>query len=139
MEDNTQKAALTETLKVEEKKVMAKRPAAASKKKTAKLKRAKPAAVAKPVKKTATPKKAEKKHTKHKTIRDSFTMPENEYRVLADIKKKCLAGGIDVKKSELLRAGLQSLAGMSQATLKKQLSKLDAIKIGRPAKALKGK
>lgn len=139
MEDNTQKTALTQTLKAEEKKVMAKRPAASSKKATPKPRRAKPAAVTKPAKKTAAPKKADKKHIKQKTIRDSFTMPENEYRILADLKKKCLSGGIAVKKSELLRAGLQSLAGMSQATLKKQLSKLVEIKIGRPAKASKGK
>jgi len=149
MDDNTQKTALTESLKAEEKKVMTKKPAVARKKPavarkkpTPKPKVAKAAVVRKPVKtvkKTAGPKKDVKKQTKQKVIRDSFTMPENEYRVLSEIKKKCLAGGIDVKKSELLRAGLQSLADMSQAALKKQLSKLVEIKIGRPAKPSKGK
>ncbi len=139
MEDNTQKTALTETLKAEENKVMAKKPAVGKKKPTAKPKVAKTKVVRKVVKKPSAPKKVEKKPTKQKVIRDSFTMPENEYRVLSEIKKKCLAGGIDVKKSELLRAGLQSLAGMSQPALKKQLSKLAEIKIGRPAKPSKGK
>ena len=139
MEDNTQKTALTETLKAEEKKVMAKKPPVARKKSAPKPKVAKPAVVRKTVKKPSAPKKVEKKQAKQKVVRDSFTMPENEYRVLSEIKKKCLAGGIDVKKSELLRAGLQSLAGMSQAALKKQLSKLAEIKIGRPAKPSKGK
>ncbi len=139
MEDNTQKTALTESLKAEVKKVMAKRPAATTKKTTPQPSRAKLASVGKSVKKSATPKKAEKKHSKQKTIRDSFTMPENEYLIIADLKKKLLAGGVAVKKSDLLRAGLQSLAGMSQAVLKKQLSKLAEIKIGRPTKASKGK
>jgi len=122
--------------------VARKKPAVARKKPTPKPKVAKAAVVRKPVKtvkKTAGPKKDVKKQAKQKVIRDSFTMPENEYRVLSEIKKKCLAGGIDVKKSELLRAGLQSLADMSQAALKKQLSKLVEIKIGRPAKPSKGK
>ena len=139
MENNTQKTALTETLKAEEKKVMAKSPAVARKKPTLKPKVSKPAVARKTAGKPSAPKKVEKKQTKQKVVRDSFTMPENEYRVLSEIKKKCLAGGIDVKKSELLRAGLQSLAGMSQAVLKKQLSKLAEIKIGRPAKPSKGK
>lgn len=139
MEDNTQKTALNESLKAEAKKVMAKKPATSNKKTTPKPRRAKSAVAIKPVKKTAAPKKSERKHHKQKTIRDSFTMPENEYIVLAALKKKCLKGGIAVKKSELLRAGLQSLAGMSLVTLKKELSKLDEIKIGRPAKASKGK
>jgi hypothetical protein len=140
MNDTTQKTALTETLIAEEKKVTAKRPAATAKKPaTTKTARAKPSAAAKPVKKTAAPKKPEKKHHKQETIRDSFTMPENDYNLLASLKKKCLAGGIAVKKSELLRAGVQSLAGMTLTTLKKQLSKLDEIKIGRPAKEAKGK
>ena len=139
MDDNTQKTALTETLKADEKTVIAKRQPVARKKPTPKPKVVKPVAARKTVKKTPAPKKVEKKQAKQKVIRDSFTMPENEYRVLSEIKKKCLAGGIDVKKSELLRAGLQSLAGMSQVMLKKQLSKLAEIKIGRPAKPSKGK
>ena len=145
MNDTNQKSALTQSLKAEEKKVTAKRPAtkrpAAKARKPAATKttRTKRATPAKPVKKSAAPKKPAKKHHKQKTIRDSFTMPENDYNFLASLKKKCLAGGVSVKKSELLRAGIQALAGMSLAALKKQLSKLDEIKIGRPAKETKGK
>lgn len=145
MNDTTQKDALTNTLKAEEKKVTAKRPAAkrpaakARKPAAAKTTRTKRAIAAKPAKKTTAPKKPDKKHDKQKTIRDSFTMPENDYSILASLKKKCLAGGVAVKKSELLRAGVQALEGMSLAELKKQLSKLAEIKIGRPAKRVKGK
>jgi acetylornithine/succinyldiaminopimelate/putrescine aminotransferase len=118
---------------------MPKKTAVAKKTPAPKSKVAKPAVARKTVKKAAQPKKVEKKQAKQNVVRDSFTMPEDEYRVLSEIKKKCLAGGIDVKKSELLRAGLQSLAGMTQAALKKQLSKLAEIKTGRPAKSSKGK
>lgn len=135
MKNNAQNAELPKT----EEKVTAKSPAATAKKATPKTSRPKQAVVTKSAKKTATRKKVEKKNHKQKIIRDSFTMPENDYNILAALKKKCLAGGIAVKKSELLRAGLKSLAGMSQLALKKELSKLDEIKIGRPAKVSKGK
>jgi hypothetical protein len=139
MENNAQKTALTASLKAEEKKVMAKRPLSTGKKTTPKPTRTKTAIVTKTLKKTATPQHTEKKQHKQKTIRDSFTMPENEYSLIATLKKKCLAAGVAVKKSELLRAGLQSLAEMSQVALKKQLSKLDEIKTGRPANTSKEK
>jgi catalase len=137
MEDKTQKTALSETIQAEENKVKAKQPAVAAKMATRKLSQAKPASDAKSVKKAAAPKKNEKQSHKKKNVRDSFSMPENEYTVLSEIKKKCLANGIAVKKSELLRVGLKSLGEMSLATLKKQLSKLDEIKVGRPAKSVK--
>ena len=146
MTNDTQKSALNESLKAEVKKVMAKQPAAASKKTKLKPRESKPTGATKKEKKapkaasekrpiiTAAPKKSEKKHPKQKVVRDSFTMPENEYIVLAALKKKSLAAGVAVKKSELLRAGLKVLSEMSQVNLNKQLSKLDEIKIGRPSK-----
>jgi hypothetical protein len=54
---------------------------------------------------------------KVKMIRDSYSMPESDYTSLIALKKQCLAGGVAVKKSELLRAGLQSLAKLSNAAL----------------------
>ena len=50
-------------------------------------------------------KKAKKEH-KEKVVRDSFTMPQSEYRKIAEIKESCLKAGLHVKKSEVLRAGL---------------------------------
>lgn len=149
MENNTQKSALNESLKAEVKKVMAKRPAATSKKTMLKPRESKPAGTTKKEKKAlksaskklsknnASINKSEKKLPKQKVIRDSFTMPENEYAVLAALKKKSLAAGVAVKKSELLRAGLKTLSEMSQVNLNKQLSKLHEIKIGRPSKTIK--
>ena len=139
MENDSQKTALAKSLKAEEKKVMTKQRATPTNKNTSKPSRGEKVTVIKPIKKIARTAKSESKHHKQKTIRDSFTMPENEYKVLAELKKKCLASGVGVKKSELLRAGLKSLSEMSLGTLKKQLSKLDEIKIGRPANPSKSK
>lgn len=148
----TRKSALNTPLKAVEKKVMAKKPAATSQAtkskprvvKTPPVKAspakqaAKPTPIPQPIKAEA-PKKADKKQPKNKVVRDSFTMPENEYSVIAALKKKCLAAGVAVKKSELLRAGLKALSGMTQTNLNKHLSALPEIKTGRPAKSRKGK
>ncbi|MDD5329352.1 MAG: hypothetical protein PHX38_05055 [Sulfuricella sp.] len=77
----------------------------------------------------------EDKPKKIKMVRDSFTMPENDYAQLAELKKKCLQGGVHVKKSELLRAGLQSLSRMPAAALIEAMEQVEKIKTGRPAKS----
>jgi hypothetical protein len=88
---------------------------------------------AKPVRTPAKP-EAKKAKQKVKVVRDSFTMPENEYQKIAEIKEACLKAGLAVKKSEVLRAGLQVLAGLSSAQLKRALGGLEKIKTGRPKK-----
>ena len=65
-------------------------------------------------------------------VRDSFTMPEAEYAVLAQAKQACLKAGVEVKKSELLRIGVALLGRMDAAALKKALAGLPIIKTGRP-------
>lgn len=86
----------------------------------------KPKASEIPVKpeKTAKPKK-------QKRIRDSFSMPESEFAQLGALKKR-VAG---IKKSELLRAGILLLCGLSDAELAATLAKVPRIKTGRPRKA----
>ena len=75
------------------------------------------------------------KPKKIKMVRDSFTMPENDYAKLAELKKKCLKAGVHVKKSELLRAGVLGLVMLPDAALLKAVEQLEKIKTGRPAKA----
>ncbi len=77
----------------------------------------------------------EEKPKKMKMVRDSFTMPENEYAKIAGFKKKCLEAGVHVKKSELLRAGLLSLSKLSDADLISTMGQVEILKTGRPAKA----
>ena len=69
-----------------------------------------------------------------KVVRDSFTMPQIDYDLIAEIKQKALKAGIHIKKSELLRAGLQTLSKLNSAQLKQTVAKLEKIKTGRPKK-----
>ena len=80
------------------------------------------------------PEKAAKASKKPKVVRDSFTMPQSEYQKIAQVKAVCLKSGMQVKKSEVLRAGVIALCAMSDAQLIKALGSLDKIKTGRPNK-----
>ena len=87
---------------------------------------------AKPVKKH---KKEKRANGKVKVVRDSFTMPQADYELIAAMKEKALTAGLHLKKSELLRAGLQALSKLTAAQLKRAISGLEKIKTGRPAKS----
>lgn len=89
----------------------------------------KPAAANKPVVVTAS---AKEKVKKPKLVRDSFTMPEAEYAVLSEVKKACIAAGIEVKKSQLLRVGLVLLKKTPVSALKTLVEELPPLKAGRP-------
>ena len=105
------------------------------KKATAKVKSAAKAVAKSDVKKV--PQKAAKKPKKDhkkKVVRDSFTMPQNEYVKIAEIKAICLSAKMHVKKSEVLRAGLKKLAELNATQLKRALGSLEKIKTGRPHK-----
>jgi hypothetical protein len=67
-----------------------------------------------------------------KVIRDSFTIPSDEYELISRIKKRCMKGGISASKSEVLRAGLAALDAMPDTYLVKLLEKLPKVKTGRP-------
>jgi hypothetical protein len=71
---------------------------------------------------------------KAKVIRDSFTMPEADYAKLAALKTRCLNAGVAVKKSELLRAGLQLLETLPAKKLLAIVAAIENVKTGRPSK-----
>lgn len=71
---------------------------------------------------------------KRKLIRDSFTLPEDDYALFAALKQRALKGGVEVKKSELLRAGLGMLARSSEAEFLGAVGLVERIKTGRPKK-----
>jgi len=87
----------------------------------AKTARAKPAAV-------EIPAAAARPHL----VRDSFTMPEQEYAVLGAVKQACLKAGFEVKKSELLRIGVALLGQLDTKSLRAVLDGLPQLKTGRP-------
>jgi hypothetical protein len=76
----------------------------------------------------------EKRAKKEKVVRDSFTMPKADYDRIATLKQRCLEAGVSVKKSELLRAGLQLLEASSAQRLAAAIAALETVKTGRPAK-----
>jgi hypothetical protein len=80
-------------------------------------------------------KKEKKLEGKVKVVRDSFTMPQTDYDLIAAIKQKALKGGLHLKKSELLRAGLQVLSKLSATQLQQAVANLEKIKTGRPKKS----
>ena len=69
-----------------------------------------------------------------KLVRDSFTMPRQDFDLIPALKKRALAFQRPTKKSELLRAGLQALAALDDKRLEAALDALVAIKAGRPKK-----
>lgn len=73
------------------------------------------------------------KPKKPKLVRDSFTIPKDEYVVLEALKQRAAKLARSAKKSELLRAGIKALAGLSDAAFLSALEKVPTIKTGRPA------
>ncbi len=67
-------------------------------------------------------------------VRDSFTMPEPDFALIAALKARALAGQREAKKSELLRAGLQALMALDSSALVGALGRLQPLKVGRPKK-----
>jgi len=83
---------------------------------------------------TAAPAAADKppKPPKVRLVRDSFTMPETDFALVAVLKARALGLGRAAKKSELLRAGLQLLSQQDAPGLLAALEQLQPIKTGRP-------
>lgn len=133
------KPAVAVTAKAPVAKPVAKKPALATKKpvinttlKTAVSAAVKTNPAAVDTKKTAKP--AKEKTPKLKMERDSFTMPKIEYAQFSVLKDRLEKLGQPAKKSELLRAGIMQLSAMTDAALKVAMSKVPAIKTGRPKK-----
>ena len=94
---------------------------------------AKPAAgkKAKPAVAPPAPTKTAKVH-KPKLVRDSFTMPKDEYQAIDALKARALGLEKQVRKSELLRAGLQALSAMNDRAFLKAIGAVPTLKTGRP-------
>lgn len=100
--------------------------------KAAPVRKSAPAAPAKPVSVVTEAKPSKTK--KPKLVRDSFTIPKTEYMVLDELKLRAAKLAHPVKKSELLRAGIKALNGLSDAALLAALKAVPSIKTGRPKK-----
>nr|WP_284413612.1 hypothetical protein [Acidovorax sp. SUPP3334] len=72
------------------------------------------------------------KAKKPKLVRDSFTIPKDEYAAIEALKLRSGQLGTTAKKSELLRAGLKLLSALDNDALAKALQDVPSIKTGRP-------
>ena len=77
------------------------------------------------------PAKPAKVH-KPKLVRDSFTIPKDEYQVLDALKGRALGLEQHVRKSELLRAGIRALNEMDDRAFLKAIGAVPTLKTGRP-------
>lgn len=69
-----------------------------------------------------------------RVVRDSFTIPSAEYEVIGELRKRYMKKtGTSVTKSELLRAGLAALKGMTDEELAQVVGGLAKVKVGRPS------
>jgi hypothetical protein len=66
-----------------------------------------------------------------RVVRDTFSMPESDYGIIAQLRMKAAKDGRITTKSELVRAGLQALAVMNPAQLREVLDALVRLKPGR--------
>jgi len=69
-----------------------------------------------------------------KLVRDSFTMPQQDFDLIAALKQRLVSLKRPTKKSELLRAGLQLLTRQSDDVLLSAVNALIILKPGRPKK-----
>ncbi len=106
----------------------AKRAAKTAKPAAPAAKAAKPAPAVPAVEASAKPAKTHKP----KLVRDSFTMPKDEYQVIDALKRRALGLEKHVRKSELLRAGIQALAAMNDRAFLKAVGGVPTLKTGRP-------
>ncbi len=73
-----------------------------------------------------------KREKSEKVIRDSFSMPRADYELIGKLKKRCLALGVAIKKSELLRAGLAVLTQLPDDRLAATANAVHTVRTGRP-------
>lgn len=71
---------------------------------------------------------------KTKVIRDSFTLPSDDYELINAMKQRCLYLAVNVTKSEVIRAGLHALGHLNDSELLQVFDGLEKVKTGRPSK-----
>ena len=69
------------------------------------------------------------KKAKNKVEKYTYKMPRLEHDFVVALKEKLNEQGIEVKTSELIRAGIQLLAGLSDARMKASLQKMFRVQV----------
>ena len=75
------------------------------------------------------------KEKKIKMVRDSISIPKTEFLVLGEMKTRAGKLGVEVKKTELIRAGIKVLTALTDTAFVAAIRAVPNIKTGRPTKA----
>ena len=67
-----------------------------------------------------------------KVIRDSFSLPSDDYALLRALRDRGLKSGVHINKSELVRAGLQVLQALADSEFLSAIQRVQKLKTGRP-------
>jgi len=68
-----------------------------------------------------------------RVVRDSFSLPANDYALIGTLRERALKAGLQTNKSELVRAGLRVLIEMKDSEFVSVIQSVEKIKTGRPA------
>lgn len=69
----------------------------------------------------------------NKVVRDGFSMPSNDYALIAELQDKMLELKMSATKSEVVRAGLHALNQLNAEDLQHIFTMLEKVKTGRPS------
>jgi hypothetical protein len=72
---------------------------------------------------------------KVKMVRDSISIPKTEFQALVALKTRAGKLGVEVKKTELIRAGIKILASLTDTSFAEAMRTVPNLKNGRPAKS----
>lgn len=67
-----------------------------------------------------------------KVIRDTFSLPANDYALIDELRTRCAKAGVLMNKSEIVRAGLLALDQMKSDQLSSAAQAVERVKTGRP-------
>jgi Arc/MetJ-type ribon-helix-helix transcriptional regulator len=70
-----------------------------------------------------------------RVVRETFSLPPQDSDLIGELRDKCLATGVYVSKSELIRAGLHALNDMPLEDLRARVSAVEKLPVGRAAKS----
>ena len=80
----------------------------------------------------ATPRKKRRPPAVQKVIRDTFSMPEGDHGLIAELQEQLVREhALVLNKSEILRAGLHALRSMSESQRMKAARSVENLKRGR--------
>lgn len=74
---------------------------------------------------------AEPQKPRERVVRDTFSMPLNDYELIDKVKQRCLRLGLDTTRSEIVRAGIKHLSEIAEDNLTEILAKIVKLKPGR--------